>query len=94
MKAAIRNGADVSIVLSGHSDVLGDEWAAKANVAKLLKWRFGKPKVFFTSGSHCHAKVLTIDGLWSCVGSFNVDRWGCFFDMLNVDTHPIRFLKN
>lgn len=72
IKFALKNGAKMSILLSGHSDIWGDEWSAKATISRYFKW--GDLSVFFTSDHHCHGKFLIIDGIWSIVGSANLDR--------------------
>eukprot|EP00918_Siedleckia_nematoides_P057182 GHVU01124716.1.p1 GENE.GHVU01124716.1~~GHVU01124716.1.p1 ORF type:complete len:447 (+),score=55.85 GHVU01124716.1:500-1840(+) len=71
-----RNRVPVSVLLSGNSDIPGDVAASKYVVGKLLGEASGRPaSVYLMRNRHCHAKTISIDGVWASVGSFNWDRY-------------------
>jgi cardiolipin synthase len=67
---AVARGVEVAVIVPGNSDVRLVEWAghyvhrrlAKVGV-RILRW----PSVMM------HAKTAVIDGVWSTVGSYNLD---------------------
>ncbi|MEZ4361236.1 MAG: phosphatidylserine/phosphatidylglycerophosphate/cardiolipin synthase family protein [Kofleriaceae bacterium] len=67
---ALARGVDVAVIVPGTSDVRLVEWAglyahrqlAKAG-ARILRW----------PGVMMHAKTAVIDGVWSTIGSYNLD---------------------
>jgi cardiolipin synthase A/B len=70
MSRAVARGVEVAVVVPGRSDVRMVEWAghyihrwmARAGV-RILLW----PDVMM------HAKTAVIDGVWSTIGSYNLD---------------------
>ncbi|KAH7648980.1 phosphatidylserine phosphatidylglycerophosphate cardiolipin synthase [Cryptosporidium bovis] len=70
IQAAINNNVRVSLLLSGKSDILGDTSATKYLVKQFFR---NNTHFFFTKNIHCHAKYISIDGIWSSLGSFNWD---------------------
>jgi cardiolipin synthase len=74
---AAKNGADVSIVVPGQSDVPITKWVAPVFYRYLLK---NKIKIFEYSESMLHTKTLLIDG-WGVVGSHNLNYRSLVHDL-------------
>jgi cardiolipin synthase A/B len=68
---AARRGVDVSLVLPGQSDSGAAFHAGRSHYSALLR---AGVKIHQRRGAMLHAKTATIDGVWSCVGSTNLDR--------------------
>jgi cardiolipin synthase len=75
---AARRGVDVKIILPATSDSSLGLNAARYNYSKLLK---AGVKLYERRNALLHAKTAVIDGVWSTVGSTNMDFWS----MLNDD---------
>ncbi|MES2366703.1 MAG: cardiolipin synthase [Pseudomonadota bacterium] len=73
MKAAQR-GVDVKLILPSHSDSWIVFNAGRSHYEKLLR---AGVKIYERRGSVMHAKTATIDGVWSTIGSTNLD-WRSF----------------
>jgi cardiolipin synthase A/B len=71
LKAAARRGVEVRLVLPGASDSQLAFHAGRSHYAGLLG---AGVKIHERRGTMLHAKTATIDGVWSCVGSTNLDR--------------------
>jgi cardiolipin synthase len=69
--AAARRGVDVRLVLPGASDSGPAFHAGRSHYSALLR---AGVKLHERRGAMLHAKTVTIDGVWSCVGSTNLDR--------------------
>ncbi len=67
--AALR-GVEVDIVLPGKSNLPFFQWAMTAYLWELL--RFGV-RVFLVPPPFVHTKALVVDGIWSLIGSANLD---------------------
>jgi cardiolipin synthase len=67
---AARRGVAVSLVLPGRSDVSLVLHAARARYAQLLE---AGVQIHEMSGAVMHAKTAVIDGVYSSVGSSNLD---------------------
>ncbi len=70
MRRAVRRGVDVAVIVPGHSDVRMIEFAGlylyrtlSASGIRMLRW----------TGPMMHAKTAVIDGVWSTIGSYNLD---------------------
>lgn len=74
--AAARRGVDVKLILPGQSDSQIVFHAGRSNYSQLLK---GGVKIYERRGALLHSKTALIDGVWSCVGSTNLD-WRSFLD--------------
>ncbi|HEY4731332.1 MAG TPA: phospholipase D-like domain-containing protein [Myxococcales bacterium] len=70
LKRAARRGVDVRVVVPRHSDIPGLAHASRATWTSLLK---AGVRIFEWLPGMLHAKTLTIDGVWSTVGSYNLD---------------------
>lgn len=71
LAAAAERGVRVEILLASHSDNSGTLHAARALYGRLL--RRGVEIREITDGL-LHGKLATIDGVWSAIGSSNLDR--------------------
>ncbi len=70
VKAAER-GVDVRLLLPGESDVPFVKYASMYLYKKYMKHGI---RIYEYSGSILHAKTAVIDGIWSTIGSSNIDR--------------------
>lgn len=71
---AVRRGVDVKLLLPSHSDSSIVFHAGRSYYTGLLK---GGVKLYERRGPLLHAKTVVIDGVWSTVGSTNLD-WRSF----------------
>ncbi|NDP38388.1 MAG: cardiolipin synthase [Rhodoferax sp.] len=79
--AAAGRGVDVKLILPSHSDSGLVFHAGRAHYTELLE---GGVKLYERSGALLHAKTAVIDGVWSTVGSSNLD-WRSFLDNDEID---------
>lgn len=70
LRAAAERGVDVSLVLPGFSDLWLILEAGRSHYTTLLK---SGVKIYERHDSLVHAKTAVIDGVWSTVGSMNMD---------------------
>jgi cardiolipin synthase len=73
---AAGRGVDVRLILPSQSDSEVVFQAGRSHYADLLK---GGVKLYERGGALLHAKTAVIDGVWSTVGSTNLD-WRSFLD--------------
>lgn len=73
---AAARGVDVKLILPSHSDSAVVFHAGRSHYSSLLK---GGVKIFERGGALLHSKTAVIDGVWSTVGSTNLD-WRSFLD--------------
>ncbi len=69
---AAKRGVDVKIILPGSSDIGFVFYAGRSYYTRLLK---SGVKLYERRGAVLHAKTGVIDGVWSTVGSTNLDLW-------------------
>lgn len=74
--AAARRGVDVKLILPSQSDSQIVFHAGRSHYSQLLN---GGVKIYERRGALLHSKTALIDGVWSCVGSTNLD-WRSFLD--------------
>ncbi len=74
--AAARRGVDVRLILPSFSDSQLVFHAGRSHYQELLD---GGVRLYERSGALLHAKTAVIDGVWSTVGSTNLD-WRSFLD--------------
>lgn len=67
---AARRGVDVRMILPGYSDAPMVMHAARSNYQVMLEAGI---RIFERSDTVLHAKTMTVDGVWSTVGSSNFD---------------------
>lgn len=73
---AARRGVDVKLILPSHSDSDTTFHAGRSHYSTLLK---AGVKIYERRDALLHSKTAIIDGVWSCVGSSNLD-WRSFLD--------------
>jgi cardiolipin synthase len=73
---AAARGVEVKLILPSHSDSALVFHAGRAHYAGLLQ---GGVQIFERQGELLHSKTAVIDGVWSTVGSTNLD-WRSFLD--------------
>ncbi|WP_153111043.1 cardiolipin synthase [Propionivibrio limicola] len=73
---AAGRGVEVKMILPGHSDSEIVFHAGRSHYSTLLK---AGVKIYERRGQLLHSKTVFIDGVWSCVGSTNLD-WRSFLD--------------
>jgi cardiolipin synthase A/B len=73
---AAGRGVDVKLILPSHSDSDIVFQAGRSHYSVLLK---AGVKIYERRGALLHSKTALIDGVWSCVGSTNLD-WRSFLD--------------
>jgi len=69
---AARRGVDVRLLLPSQSDVPIVVSAQRSHYTRLLK---AGVRIYEWQGKMLHAKTATIDGVWSTVGTSNLDWW-------------------
>ena len=74
---AARRGVDVKIILPSTTDSLPALYATQYNYSELLK---SGVKIYERRNALLHAKTAVIDGVWSTVGSTNMDYWSSLSD--------------
>jgi cardiolipin synthase len=74
LTAAVKRGVDVRLVLPGSTDSWLVFNAGRSHYTKLLK---AGVKLYERQGALLHVKTAVIDGVWSTVGSTNLD-WRSF----------------
>ncbi|MDB5888344.1 MAG: cardiolipin synthase [Rhodocyclales bacterium] len=74
LEDASNRGVDVELVLPGFSDFWMVFHAGRAHYTELLK---SKVRIYERRDALLHAKTAVIDGIWSTVGSSNID-WRSF----------------
>jgi len=74
---AAGRGVDVKIILPGVTDSTLALYAARYNYSELLE---SGVKIYERRNALLHAKTAVIDGVWSTVGSTNLDYWSLLSD--------------
>lgn len=69
--AAAERGVDVRILLPETSNHVVADWLARGFYTELLA---GGVKLLLYQNAMVHAKTATIDGMWSTIGTANLDR--------------------
>ena len=70
--SAAKRGVDVRIMLPWHSNHVVADWLARHYFGELLR---AGVRLFGYRDIMIHSKTATIDGVWSTVGTANIDRW-------------------
>jgi len=76
LSEAAGRGVDVKLILPGHSDSPTAFHSGRSHYAGLLE---AGVRIYERRGALLHSKTAVIDGVWSCVGSTNLD-WRSFLD--------------
>ncbi|HSR12831.1 MAG TPA: phospholipase D-like domain-containing protein, partial [Thermodesulfobacteriota bacterium] len=77
LTGAARRGVDVVIILPGFSDLKTVFYAGRSYYQALLD---SGAKLYERQEAVLHAKTAVIDGVWSTVGSTNMDLWSYMKD--------------
>ena len=77
LEQAARRGVDVRLLLPSQSDEPFIVSAERSHYTKLLK---AGVKIYEWQGEMLHAKTATVDGVWSTVGTSNLDWWSIVRD--------------
>lgn len=81
LQNAARRGVDVRLILPSHTDFWAVFHAGRAHYTALLE---AGVKIYERQGPLLHSKTAVIDGVWSCVGSTNLD-WRSFLHNNEID---------
>jgi len=81
LKAAARRGVDVRILVPGQSDIWLTLYAGRSHYTDLLA---AGVRIFERQDAVLHAKTAVVDGVWSTVGSSNLD-WRSFIHNFEVN---------
>lgn len=68
---AAQRGVDVRVLVPWESNHVIADWLARHSFDRCLHNRV---RIFGYQGAMIHAKTITIDGVWSMVGTANIDR--------------------
>jgi cardiolipin synthase len=71
---AAQRGVDVKLVLPSHTDSWATFHAGRSHYSELLR---AGVKIYERRGAVMHSKTASIDGVWSTIGSTNLD-WRSF----------------
>ena len=74
---AAERGIDVRVLVPYKSDVLLTKWAARAAYAPLLR---AGVRIYEYLPRMLHAKTMTVDGKWACIGTANLDYRSFFLN--------------
>ena len=75
LKDAARRGVDVQLILPSTSDKNLTLYAGRSHYEDLLE---AGVRIFERKGGMLHAKTAVVDGIWSTVGSTNMDLWSFY----------------
>src|ERR671916_1491169 len=86
---AAKRGVDVQVLLPEHSNHVTADWLARRHFHELLR---AGVRIFRYRHIMIHSKTATIDGVWSTVGSANIDRYSLLGNYeINVEVYSRRF---
>jgi cardiolipin synthase A/B len=74
---AARRGVDLRLILPSHSDVEDAVFAGRAAYGDLLE---AGARIFEMQTAVLHSKAAAIDGVWTAIGSSNLDRRSVVFN--------------
>jgi cardiolipin synthase len=70
LKTSALGGIDVRIIVPGLSDAIIPKWGTNSYIEELL---YAGVKVYFYQEGFAHSKVIVTDGIFSSVGTTNLD---------------------
>jgi cardiolipin synthase len=70
LKTSALGGIDVRIIVPGMSDAITAKWGTNSYIEELLE---AGVKVYFYKAGFIHSKVIVVDGIFSSVGTANLD---------------------
>ncbi|WP_040282975.1 phospholipase D-like domain-containing protein [Tessaracoccus massiliensis] len=71
LRDAVNRGVDVRIIVPERSNHVVADWLSRGYYTDLLR---SGVKLHLYKGAMVHAKTATIDGMWSTIGTANLDR--------------------
>jgi cardiolipin synthase A/B len=74
---AARRGVDVRVVVPSHTDVQAAVYAGRAAYGDLLE---DSTRIYELQNAVLHSKLATVDGVWTAIGSSNLDRRSVVFN--------------
>ncbi|MCM2267166.1 MAG: phospholipase D-like domain-containing protein [Elusimicrobiales bacterium] len=87
--AAARRGVDVRVIAPMETDHPYVRWASWARYAHLIR---NGVKIYEWQGPILHSKTAVIDGLWSSVGSHNLDHRSLHYNLeVNLNVYDEAF---
>jgi cardiolipin synthase len=86
---AATRGVDVQVLLPEHSNHVTADWLGRRHYHELLS---AGVRIFRYRHIMIHSKTATIDGVWSTVGSANIDRYSLLGNYeINLEVYSERF---
>ncbi|MDQ3793707.1 MAG: phospholipase D-like domain-containing protein, partial [Actinomycetota bacterium] len=86
---AARRGVDVQVLLPEHSNHVTADWLGRRHFHELLR---AGVRIFRYRHLMIHSKTATMDGVWSTVGSANIDRYSLLGNYeINLEVYSERF---
>jgi len=70
LKTSALGGIDVRIIVPGLSDAIFPKWGTNSYIEELLE---AGVKIYFYKAGFTHSKVIVVDGIFSSVGTANLD---------------------
>lgn len=70
LKTSALGGIDVRIIVPGLSDAIFPKWGTNSYIEELLE---AGVKIYFYKAGFIHSKVIVVDGIFSSVGTANLD---------------------
>ena len=88
---AVRRGVDVQVLVPEHSNHVTADWLARRHFYELLH---AGVRIFLYRHIMIHSKTATIDGVWSTVGTANIDRYSLLGNYeINLEVYSRRFAE-
>ena len=78
LRNACRRGVDVRVIVPAHCDIPVVGLAGRLLFERMLR---GGVRIYEWQKQVLHAKTAVVDGLWSTVGSFNLDHRSVFHNL-------------
>ncbi len=89
LKLAAKRGVTVKIILPEKSDYYAVDLGARSYFNTLLE---AGAKIFLYEGNMIHSKTVTIDGIWSTVGTMNLDNISMLYNFeANIVSTNVKF---
>jgi cardiolipin synthase A/B len=86
---AARRGVDVQVLVPYESNHVTADWLARRHFEELLR---AGVRIFRYRHIMIHSKTATVDGVWSTVGSANIDRYSMLGNYeINLEVYSERF---
>jgi cardiolipin synthase len=86
---AVKRGVDVQVLLPRESNHVTADWLARRHFRELLR---SGVRIFRYKHIMIHSKTATIDGVWSTVGTANIDRLSLLGNYeINLEVYNERF---